>query len=66
MGLRGRREMKVCVRAMCWIYHLSPSIRGLSKRQTPVGIANSNASRQGLVENINVREYKTTGNGRDC
>lgn len=36
-------------------YYLRPFIRGLSKRQTLVVIAKSNASRQGLVDNVNVR-----------
>lgn len=66
MRHRGRREMKVFVRAICWIYHLGPPIGGLSKRQALVGIVNSNASRQGLVENTNTRERKTTDNGGDC
>lgn len=47
------------------MYHLSPTIRGPSKRQTLVGTANSHASRQGLVDNVNVREYKTIENVRD-
>ena len=62
---RDRRKMRVHVRVTCWMYHLSPTIRGPSKRQTLVGTANSNASRQGLVDNINVREYKTIENVRD-
>ena len=56
MIFRGRKEMRVCVRVTCWVYHLSPSIRGPSERQTLVGIANSNASRKALVDNINVRD----------
>lgn len=54
------------MRGIYWMYHLRPFIIGLSKRQTLVGIAKSNASRQRLVDTIEVRECKTIGNSEDC
>lgn len=54
MMYRGRRERRVRVKVTCRIHHPSPSIR-----DRLVGIADSNASRQGLVDNKNARECKS-------